>query len=523
MEENRTQPTRQFEARLASKADSKLVWLAGLYYYHTDNTGTFKDVIYPGANFSQPPLAGTAGTVGSTAPCPFTAAATGIFCYDWQNQTAGIQETKAAYANATYPVLANLRLIGSLRYQTDFKRTAGTLAGALRGNAISFVDNPILYYDQAQDWKNTQYRVGVEYDITPQSMAYVTYQTGYQPGNITLVGGGMGMGADYAPATSSTASAPLKLKQTTLGIKNRFFDNKLQLNFEAWNTDFQDRPTTFPGVNSLFNNNTFVATAVNSCGNATNNFDSTGNFRAAFTATDACIVTGSTIANTVADQLSQGVDVEINFVPTANDRLDVTFEYLKSRYKNAPHMTGLSALAVPTVADILAIAAFPGATAANRNATATNIAAATPLAQQAVDAWNGSIQAFTKIILQGSSSRSATLSYQHVFRMDNGASFTPRVAATYRSQFWVAGGGGQASIQAINAFLANPQSTFVAGVQRGYSKVDLFGTWQNGDGKFSLTGYVKNVGNKATIQNSTATYTSLDAPRTYGAIFSANF
>jgi iron complex outermembrane receptor protein len=411
----------------------------------------------------------------------------------------------------SFPITDRFRLLGGARYQKDYKRAAGTVDGALQGNATTFIDNPAVYYDFDGDWTNTQYRVGLEFDLRPQSMVYATYQTGYQPGS---VGPMAAMGVFVI--TSAPASAPLTLKQTTIGIKNRFFDNRLQFNVEAWNTDFKDRPTTFPGITTTNGSLTGVTT----CTSGSNNFDTTGEFRAAITATDACIVPGTNIVNTVADQNSRGIDVEVSFLPTAADRIDATFEWLDSRYKSAPHMSGSSALTTPTLASVLAFAAYPGATATNRGTAPANV---TAQAQFLVDQWVGSYAAFSNLVLAGSSRISMSGSYQHQFRFDGGSSITPRVTANYRGAYWLAGGGGQATIQAINTFLNDRTTAFVTGVQRPFIKADVNVIWQKADGKLSVTGYVHNVANKATIQNSTPTYTSLDQPRTIGVILNASY
>jgi iron complex outermembrane receptor protein len=69
------------------------------------------------------------------------------------------------------------------------------------------------------------YRVGGEFDVTPTSMAYATASTGYRPGGLT--------GYD------TTTGAPYAFKSEVntafeLGSKNRFLDNRLQVNADIF-------------------------------------------------------------------------------------------------------------------------------------------------------------------------------------------------------------------------------------------------------------------------------------------------
>jgi hypothetical protein len=126
------------------------------------------------------------------------------------------------------------------------------------------------------------------------------------------------------------------------------------------------------------------------------------------------------------------------------------------------------------------------------------------------------------LVLSSSSKWSSTLSYSHTFRFSSGNTLQPRVAAAYRSAFWTSGGGGNATVMQLNRSLKNSSVPLVPGVQRGYTKWDTFLTWQRADNKFSVTSYVRNVANKATIVNASLTSVSLDQPRTFGIIFSGN-
>ncbi|MGC3980234.1 MAG: TonB-dependent receptor plug domain-containing protein [Steroidobacteraceae bacterium] len=521
MSEHRVQSTQQFEARLASKPGSsdswldKLTWQGGFYYYLTDNPGTSRNRVFPGVNFIPGPTPGTTTSTavncalipGSVIPNVSAGSYSANYCYNWQDSTKALFKSRSLYANATFSILETLRAITGVRYQKDYKRTASTVDGALQGDADGFIDNPLVRYDFDGKWNNTQYRVGLEYDLRQESMVYATFQTGYQPGGVAAMAG---MGVYLV--TSATPSASQILRQFTVGIKNRFFDNKLQLNFEGWHTRFLNRTATFEGVTQLVGDGSITTTGAT--GNCTNSLDPNGLYRVAITPTDACILTGANIVGTVANQLSKGVDMELTFLPFANDRLNLTLEYLDSHYEEAPRMTSSGALPAPTAAYLLSVASYTGGATAGSPQSAA-------LAQRLVDQWNANYATYPGLVLAGSSKYSATYFYEHAFHIGN-STLTPRLSGNYRTKFWNSGGGGTATIGQLNASLNDSSIPLVPGVQRAYSKWDFLTTWQDSSGKFSVTGYMRNIGNKVTIQNASLTSVSLDPPRTFGLVLSAN-
>jgi len=74
------------------------------------------------------------------------------------------------------------------------------------------------------------YRVALEYDVAPESLLYTSYETGYRSGG-------------YSITTGREEYDPEFLDALTFGSKNRFMDNRLQLNAELfywWYKDMQD-------------------------------------------------------------------------------------------------------------------------------------------------------------------------------------------------------------------------------------------------------------------------------------------
>jgi iron complex outermembrane receptor protein len=69
------------------------------------------------------------------------------------------------------------------------------------------------------------HKIGVEYDINESSMLFADWSTGYRVGSM-----------------GGSESGPETLDAYSLGVKNRFFDNKLQLNWTAYYYDYKNYP-----------------------------------------------------------------------------------------------------------------------------------------------------------------------------------------------------------------------------------------------------------------------------------------
>ncbi|MEY2926533.1 MAG: hypothetical protein RL367_1010 [Pseudomonadota bacterium] len=81
----------------------------------------------------------------------------------------------------------------------------------------------------------TTYRGAIEFDIAPRSLLYASIETGYRAG-------GFNPDAAYGPES---------ITAYTIGSKNRFFDNKLQLNIEGFFWKYRDQQLSFLGINSV--------------------------------------------------------------------------------------------------------------------------------------------------------------------------------------------------------------------------------------------------------------------------------
>ena len=184
------------ELRLASDPGSTINWQAGALYY--DNSLSSH-------------LNVTLSALGLTA--------IDALLHNKTTQAAGV------FAQATYPLMDTWRLTGGVRYDytkvsvnEDYTSITG-VGAPLNGNA------------GIRNFDNFTYKVRLEHDLTPQNLIYASVSTGFTPGDVSIT-------------TGSTGNPfALELKSETLtayeaGTKNRFLDNRLQVNGSVYFYDY---------------------------------------------------------------------------------------------------------------------------------------------------------------------------------------------------------------------------------------------------------------------------------------------
>lgn len=240
------------ELRFASPNGGVLQYLLGGYYYHEESN--VRD------SFHQQALG---------------------------NFITGRLKTRSAalFGRLTWNVSDTLRLTGGLRYTDDRKTIDGSastfinvcLAPSCPGGLIlgygrtpadmiaangllgpfpspvpafgavfvsptapgNIVGRNIAVVDAAQSTSKLTYRLGVEYDAGPNSLVYASFETGYR-------GGGFSFAADV----SRQQYQPETIEAFTLGTKNRFMGNRLQINAEAFYWKYKDQQVAHFGVDT---------------------------------------------------------------------------------------------------------------------------------------------------------------------------------------------------------------------------------------------------------------------------------
>ena len=90
-------------------------------------------------------------------------------------------------------------------------------------------------FDRSLTKSKVTYRGAVEFDVAPRSLLYATYETGYRSGG-------------FSAAAGFETYNPEFITAYTIGMKNRFLGNRLQLNVEAFYWDYTDQQVNFVGL-----------------------------------------------------------------------------------------------------------------------------------------------------------------------------------------------------------------------------------------------------------------------------------
>jgi len=188
------------ELRFASDYDSPLQWQFGATSYD-NKLRDFNELI------SLPPA--------------FT---TGL---RFRTSTKKSTSAYGAFGEVTWTFLPDTRLTAGLRadhtkVQTDQCYTSITLQTKCIPNAS---ESGIRKFD------NVTYKLRLEHDLTPSNLVYASVSTGFSPGDITL-----GTDANLAPEVVLLDAETLTAYE--LGSKNRFLDDRLQLNGSIYHNDY---------------------------------------------------------------------------------------------------------------------------------------------------------------------------------------------------------------------------------------------------------------------------------------------
>lgn len=241
------------EVRLSSKEDQPLRYVLGAFYFGENQVTE---------NFFRQ------GTISTTRFTP-------------RLETDSI----AVFGQLTFEITEAVRLVAGGRYtKEDKSQFTATAAGGLPGPVLPPLSAP---FTGDLSFEKFTWKAGVEWDAGPQSLIFANVATGFKSGGF------------FVAQPPNNNFAPETLTAYTLGAKNRFFNNKLQLNIEAFYWDYKDQQITFVGG---------VRTG-------------TGIF-----------AQGSTTVNAGKSRI-YGAEFEARFAPSRNDLFNLNVQYLNGKYK----------------------------------------------------------------------------------------------------------------------------------------------------------------------------------------------
>jgi iron complex outermembrane receptor protein len=190
------------EVRFASNEDQMIRYLVGAYYFDEDLDGKgFFDQTAQGVS-SQMFSLGT--------------------------------ESYAGFAQIVWAVTNTVRFTGGGRY-TDEKKTIDGQTFSITPRFVPpapppNAGTPVLSLSGVSNsFSRTTYTAGLEWDVAQRSLLYANAGTGFKAGGF------------FSGPLGSNTFKPERVNSYTLGSKNRFLDNRLQLNAELFYLDYKDQ------------------------------------------------------------------------------------------------------------------------------------------------------------------------------------------------------------------------------------------------------------------------------------------
>jgi iron complex outermembrane receptor protein len=196
------------EARLGHTSDS-LKWVGGFFFFHEANPGEIRIFVGPGLLKSTP-----------------------------QYDPSGT--SYAAFGETTFNVTDAFRLIAGARYTIEKRKLSGRFL-VYPTQGADFIN--VETFGGEETFKSPTWKVGGEYDLTPSSMVYFTASTGFKAGGLTQT------------VPPDNVYNPEKVRALELGSRNRFFDNRVQVNLEAFEWDYKDQQASHLTFDTLGNVN----------------------------------------------------------------------------------------------------------------------------------------------------------------------------------------------------------------------------------------------------------------------------
>ncbi len=147
-------------------------------------------------------------------------------------------KAKAVFGQGTFSVADNFRLIGGVRWTEE--EIGGEYQQGVGGPPlVPFTSTTPVIAVGPITAEKTNFKVGAEFDLAEQSMLFATYATGFKGGGFSQT---LACGAD--------PFNPEEVKALTLGSRNRFFDNRLQVNVEAFHWRYESQQISYVGLDN---------------------------------------------------------------------------------------------------------------------------------------------------------------------------------------------------------------------------------------------------------------------------------
>ncbi len=212
------------ELRLTSNKEGPFQWIVGGFYLDEEINGSFK-----------------------VQPMRPTAQHTNV-----QFDDIGFTVvSKALFANASFDINDNFTLNGGIRYTEDEKDKGG-IADPANPTAGSFqlvstleTGIPVApVYPRAQvstpSWDKTTWKIGLDWRVNSDSLAYTTVGTGYKSGGFNRGSNDPLQPSGFGNVANLVVYNPETITAYEVGYKITFADGSARANFAAFYYDYED-------------------------------------------------------------------------------------------------------------------------------------------------------------------------------------------------------------------------------------------------------------------------------------------
>ncbi|HEU0067003.1 MAG TPA: TonB-dependent receptor [Sphingomonas sp.] len=296
------------ELRLQGKRVGMFDWLAGIYYFDERVDGKYGINQYQITSFqdftSDTQSYAAFGRITANVSDAFRLVGGGRYTQDKKQFDGAVQtlvELCAApppptgpgcFGGPSVPVVERLDQVPGA---PTIPGPRGTVPYGNRGNILFFIPNQV---NAELSRGRFTYRLAAEYDLAPRSLLYASYETGYRSGG-------------FSTAVGRETFQPEFVDAYTIGSKNRLFDNKVQLNIEAFYWKYRNQQVSHFGVDGTGNSNYFT--------------------------------------ENIGSSTLKGIDVEAQVLATRNTLLSATVQYLDSKVERFTYFVPRGPTSLPPV------------------------------------------------------------------------------------------------------------------------------------------------------------------------------
>ncbi len=194
------------ELRFAASPTDRFNYVLGAYYQANDLDYENYTSLGPGH-----PLSGI--------PVPGFWPATGLLITGDGSQDS---TTWAVFGEGNYAFTDRLRVLFGVRYSDEEKDFNLRPIGVPEAGRVI----------QSNSWDDTTYRLGLDYRLTDDMLAYFTYSTGFKSGGFNEQA--------TSPATAVLSFDPEEADSFEVGLKSDLLDGAMRLNLAAFYVEYED-------------------------------------------------------------------------------------------------------------------------------------------------------------------------------------------------------------------------------------------------------------------------------------------